>query len=163
MGTRAACESHLEAMLDIYNHAVVNTTATFDVVQRSMEAQQAWFAGHVAPHPVIVWEEKDQVLGWGSISPYAPRPAYRFSGEVSVYVREEARRHGVGEALLRELIVLGAAEGLHTLVGLIVEENEASCHLAEKTGFVRVGLLAEVGYKFDRWLNVAVYQHRLGA
>ena len=160
---RAACESDLTAILDIYNHAVVNTTATFDLTPRSVEAQQAWLASHVPPHPVIVWEEDDQVLGWGSIGPYAPRPAYRFSGEVSVYVREDARGRGLGEALLRELIVVGAAEGLHTLVGRITEENEVSCRLAEKTGFVRIGVLEEVGYKFDRWLNVAVYQHRLGA
>jgi phosphinothricin acetyltransferase len=162
LGIRAARESDLEAILDIYNHAVVNTTATFDLTPRSREAQEAWFAAHVAPYPAIVWEEDDRVLGWGSISPYAPRPAYRFAGEVSVYVHPDARRRGAGEALLRELIVLGEANGLHTLVGLITEENEASCRLAQKTGFRRTGLLEEVGYKFERWLNVAVYQHRLG-
>ncbi|OFW62017.1 MAG: hypothetical protein A2133_09230 [Actinobacteria bacterium RBG_16_64_13] len=163
MTIRAARETDLEQILDIYNHAVVNTTATFDVAPRSLEAQEAWFTAHVTPHPVIVWEEEGRILGWGSISAYAPRPAYRFAGEVSVYVHDDARRRGIGETLLRELIGLAATEGLHTLVGLITEENEASIHLAEKTGFRRTGLLEEVGYKFDRWLDVAVYQHRLGA
>jgi L-amino acid N-acyltransferase YncA len=160
--TRAARESDLEAILEIYNHAVVNTTATFDLAPRTLEKQTAWLAEHVPPYPAIVWEEDGRALGWGSISPYAPRPAYRFAGEVSVYVDQNARQRGIGEALLRELIVLGAAEGLHTLVGLICDENEASCRLAEKTGFRRTGVLEEVGYKFDRWLNVAVYQHGLG-
>jgi L-amino acid N-acyltransferase YncA len=163
LGIRAARESDLEAILEIYNHAVVNTSATFDLAPRSREAQAAWFTAHVTPYPSIVWEEGNCVSGWGSISPYAPRPAYRFSGEVSVYVHQDSRRCGVGEALLRELIGLGAANGLHTLVGLITEENEASCRLAEKTGFHRIGVLEEVGYKFGRWLNVSVYQHRLGA
>lgn len=163
MGIRAARESDLEAILDIYNHAVVNTAATFDLVPRSRAAQQAWFAEHVPPYPAIVWEEEGHVLGWGSISPYAPRPAYRFAGEVSVYADRDARRRGVGEALLRELIALGADNGLHTLVGLITEENEASARLAEKAGFRLVGVLEEVGYKFDRWLDVAVYQYRLGS
>ena len=161
MGIRAACEADLETILDIYNHAVVNTTATFDLVPRSMEAQEVWFAEHVPPYPVIVWELEGRVLGWGSLSPYHTRPAYRFTAEASVYVDKDARRAGVGEALLRELISLAGKNGLHTLLGRIAEENEASIRLAEKTGFYRTGTLHEVGYKFDRWLDVATYQYRL--
>ncbi len=160
MGIRAARESDLADILAIYNHAVVNTTATFDVTPRSAEAQEAWFLEHVPPHPAIVWEEEGRILGWASISPYASRCAYRFAGEGSVYVAPDARRIGIGEGLLRELIALGAANGLHTLVGLVTEENAASCRLAEKVGFRRAGMLEEVGYKFDRWLNVIIYQYR---
>jgi L-amino acid N-acyltransferase YncA len=162
LGIRTARDSDLEAILDIYNRAVVNSTATFDMAPRSLDAQREWFTAHVAPHSVVVCEEGGEVLGWGATSAFSPRLGYRFTGEVSVYVREDARRRGLGEALLRELIVLGAAEGLHTLVGRICEENDVSCRLAEKTGFRRVGVMEEVGYKFDRWLNVAVYELRLG-
>jgi L-amino acid N-acyltransferase len=146
-------------MLDIYNHAVVNTTATFDLTPRSPEEQADWFREHTPPHPAIVWEEGGRVLGWASLSAYASRCAYRFAGEASVYVAPDARRAGIGEQLLRELIRLGAENGLHTLVGQVTEENVASCHLAEKVGFRRVGALQEVGYKFDRWLNVVIYQY----
>jgi L-amino acid N-acyltransferase YncA len=163
LAIRAARESDLEAIREIYNHAVVNTTATFDLVPRTVERQAAWLAEHVPPYPAIVWEEEGRVLGWGSTSPYAPRPAYRFAGEVSVYVDAASRRRGIGEALLQELVALGGEHGLHTLVGLIVEENEASARLAEKAGFHRTGLLEEVGYKFDRWLNVAIYQLGCGS
>lgn len=163
MGVRAAQESDLEAILDIYNDAVLKTTSTFDLRPRSMESQVAWFAQHEAPYPVIVWEEEGRVLGWASLSPYHTRPAYRFTAEASVYVDENARERGVGEALLRELIALGTKNGLHTLLGRITEENEASIRLAEKTGFHHTGTLEEVGFKFDRWLNVAVYQYRLGS
>ena len=163
MEIRAARECDLEAILEIYNHAVIHSTATFDVVRRSPEAQQEWFAEHIPPYPVVVCEEGGCILGWGSISPYAPRPAYRFAGEVSVYVRSDARRRGVGKALLRELMSLGATNGLHTLVALITQENEASCLLAEKTGFYRTGTLEEVGFKFDRWLDVAVFQFKCAA
>jgi len=162
LGIRAARESDLESILDIYNDVAIGSTATFDLSPRSPEAQRAWFAAHVAPYPAIVWEERDRILGWGSISPYASRPAYRFTGEVSVYVDAGARRHGAGEALLNELIDLGSCEGFHTLVALVTEENEAGARLAEKTGFRRTGTLEEVGFKFDRWLNVAVYQCRCG-
>jgi phosphinothricin acetyltransferase len=127
-----------------------NTTATFDVEPRSAEAQEQWFHEHVPPHPAIVWEEEGKVLGWASLSPYHTRCAYRFAAEASVYVAPDARRIGVGEGLLRELIRLGAENGLHTLVGQVTEENAASCRLAEKVGLRRVGTLHEVGYKFDR-------------
>lgn len=161
MAVRAARTSDLEAILDIYNHAVVNSAATFDMVPRSLEANEAWFAAHVPPHPVIVWEEDGRVLGWGSINSYSTRPGYRFTGELSVYVRDDARRRGIGEAVLRELIGLGATHGLHVLIGRVCLENEASCHLAEKTGFRSIGVMEQVGYKFDRWLDVAIYQYRL--
>lgn len=163
MGIRAARESDLAEILSIYNHAVVNTTATFDVTPRSSEAQEAWFQEHVPPHPAIVWEEEGRILGWASISPYASRCAYRFAGEASVYVAPDARRTGIGEGLLRELVTLGEAHGLHTLVGLVTEENAASRGLAEKVGFRRAGTLEEVGYKFDRWLDVVIYQYRYGS
>jgi L-amino acid N-acyltransferase YncA len=159
LAIREARESDNEAILGIYNQAVLNTTATFDLVPRSPEDQMAWFAEHVPPYPLVVWEEDRQVLGWGSISEFSPRLGYRFTAELSVYVDEDARRRGIGEALLSVLIELGGRHGLHTLVGRVAEENEASCRLAEKLGFRRVGLLEEVGYKFDRWLSVAVYQY----
>jgi L-amino acid N-acyltransferase YncA len=160
MSIRTATEADQETIREIYNDAVINTTATFDLEPRSREDQRAWFAEHVPPHPVIVWEGGGRILGWGSTSAYATRPAYRFTGEVSVYVAAGARRRGIGEALLRELMALGGKNGLHLLVGRITEENAASVRLAEKTGFVPAGLLEEVGFKFDRWLNVALYQKR---
>jgi L-amino acid N-acyltransferase YncA len=160
MSIRAATEADQQTILAIYNDAVVNTTATFDLEPRTLEEQQAWFAEHIPPYPAIVWAEEGEVLGWASIGPYASRPAYRFTGEVSVYVAPGARRRGIGEALLRELVALGGTHGLHLLLGRITEENEPSVRLAEKTGFVRAGLLEEVGFKFDRWLNVTIYQKR---
>ncbi|MBN1319308.1 MAG: N-acetyltransferase [Thermoleophilia bacterium] len=161
MAIRTASGSDLGQILDIYNDAVVGTTSTFDTVPRTMEGQVAWFDEHVHPYPVIVWEENGHVLGWGALSPYHTRPAYRFTAEASVYVDKDARRRGLGEALLRELIALGTGTGFHTLLGRIAEENEASIRLAEKTGFRRTGTLEEVGFKFGRWLDVATYQYRL--
>jgi L-amino acid N-acyltransferase YncA len=158
LSIRAARESDLETILEIYNQAVVHTTATFDVVPRSLEAQRAWFAEHGGRYPVVVWEEDGRVLAWGSISPYGSRPAYRFAGEVSVYVEPGSRRRGLGDEILRELVALGVAGDFHTLVALITNENEGGIRLAQGAGFHRTGTLEEVGYKFDRWLDVAVYQ-----
>ena len=159
LGTRPATRDDLETMLSIYNHAVANTTASFELVPRSLEAQEAWLEEHAAPYASIVWEDDNgKILGWGSIGRYAERAAYRFSGEVSVYVDPDSKRQGVGETILRGLIELGGSGGFHTLIALITEENTASLRLAEKTGFERTGTLEEVGFKFDRWLDVAIYQ-----
>lgn len=160
MALRAARESDLPEILDIYNHAVINTTATFDIEPRSPEAQLTWFDQHVPPHPVIVWEDDGRVLGWASLNQFHTRPAYRFACDASVYVAAHARRSGIGEALLGELLRLGSENGLRTVVGFVTEENAPSQALAEKVGFKKVGTLEEVGYKFDRWLNVVVYQYR---
>jgi len=160
MGIRTATENDLEATLSIYNHAVVNSTASFEIEPRSWGAHKAWFLEHASPYAVVVSvDEAGKILGWGSIGRYAEREAYRFSGEVSIYVHPESSRRGVGEALLRHLIEVGGAEGFHTLIALITEENSASIRLAEKTGFKQAGVLEEVGLKFGRWLNVAIYQH----
>ncbi len=160
LGTRPAANDDLETMLSIYNHAVENTTASFELVPRSLAAQQVWFEEHTSPYAAIVWEDNSgKILGWGSIGRYAERAAYRFSGEVSVYVDPGSKRQGVGETILRRLMELGSSGGFHTLIALITEENTASLRLAEKTEFRRTGTLEEVGSKFDRWLNVAIYQH----
>ena len=160
---RVAREADLPEILDIYNRAVMESTATFDIEPRTLEAQQAWFREHVPPHPAIVWEEEGRVLGWASLNQFHPRRAYRFACDASVYVTADARRTGVGEALLLEIIRLGAENGLRTVVGFVTAENLASQALAEKVGFRKVGVLEEFGYKFDRWLDVAVYQYRYGS
>jgi L-amino acid N-acyltransferase len=160
LGLRAARESDLPEILDIYNHAVENTTATFDVESRTLEAQQSWFEEHVPPYPAIIWEEDGRVLGWASLGAYHSRCAYRFTSEASVYVAPDAQRKGIGEALLLEIIRLGAESGMHSVIGAITAENSASCALAEKVGFRKVGTMEEVGYKFGRWLDVAYYQYR---
>ena len=159
LGIRPANGDDLPEILSIYNHAVINTTASFELVPRTWEAQEAWFATHTPPYATIVWErESGKILGWGSIGQYAERAAYRFSGEVSIYVDPESRRQGVGEAILHHLVTSGKGAGFHTLIALITEENTASVRLAEKVGFRRAGTLEEIGFKFDRWLNLAIYQ-----
>ena len=158
MGIRHATKSDLEAILAIYNHAVVSSTASFDLEPRTAEAEQAWFADHRDPYAVIVWEEDGVVAGWGSIGQAMIRAAYRVTGDLSVYVHADHRRRGVGEAILRELLAIARARGFHSVTGFISGENVASLGMVEKLGFVRAAWLAEIGRKFDRWLSVAIYQ-----
>lgn len=144
---------------DIYNQAVTSTTDTFDLVPRSLDQQLAWLADHAGAHPAVVAVEPDgTVIGFGSLSPYRPRPAYATTVEDSVYVAESARGRGIGRALLAELVRLGREHGFHSVIGRIVGHNEVSIGLHRACGFTEVGVEREVGRKFGRWLDVVVMQ-----
>jgi L-amino acid N-acyltransferase len=149
-----ATPSDLNWITDIYNDAILNLTATFDTVPKSLVEQQEWFDKHGSSHPLLV----ARGLGWASLSAYSDRCAYSSSAEVSVYVAENSRGKGVGDALMKELIVRAKKIGLHTLISRIADKNPPSIALHLRHGFVLAGTLREVGVKFGRKLDVDFYQ-----
>ncbi len=156
---RPASTADAAGILEIYNWAVSGTTDTFDLVPRSLDEQLSWLADHSGAHPAVVAVEPGgTVLGFGSLSPYRPRPAYATTVEDSVYVAEAARGRGIGRALLAELVRLGREHGFHSVIGRIVGHNEVSIGLHRAVGFTEVGVEREVGRKFNRWLDVVVMQ-----
>lgn len=150
-----------EAIRTIYNHEVVSSTVTFDLVPRSSEEQQAWLGARSGAHAVLVATEGDEVAGFASLSPYRDRPAYRTTVEDSVYVAEAHRGQRVGHLLLSSLVETAAAHGFHTIVARIVGGHEASIALHRSVGFTEVGTEREVGRKFGRWLDVVIMQRML--
>ncbi|MHB1536666.1 MAG: GNAT family N-acetyltransferase, partial [Acidimicrobiales bacterium] len=105
--------------------------------------------------------DHDVVVGFGSLSPYRPRPAYRTTVEDSLYVGSSARGQGVGKGLLSELLRLADAHGFHAVMARIVGGHEASIGLHTACGFELVGVERQVGRKFGRWLDVALMQRLL--
>lgn len=158
---RQATVRDAEALRTIYNHEVENTTVTFDLEPRTLEEQQAWIAERQGALGVVVAEIDGDVVGFASLSPYRPRPAYRATVENSIYVGESARGQGVGRALMDELIDLARARGFHTILAHITGDHEASIALHHACGFEIVGVQREVGRKFGRWLDVTVMQKML--
>jgi phosphinothricin acetyltransferase len=148
-------------MRDIYNEAVRNTTATFDMDEKSLEDRLAWFHALDERHPVIVAEVDGDVAGFAALKPHSQRPGYRYTAAVAIYVAPEYRRQGIGRALLEELLRRGLEAGLHTALALICGENEASIRLHESLGFEQVGRTREVGVKFGRVLDVVFMQKML--
>ncbi|KJS82523.1 MAG: hypothetical protein JM58_14985 [Peptococcaceae bacterium BICA1-8] len=147
---------------EIYNHAILNLTATFDEEIKTSQERQEWFASHQdLQYPLIVAEDKGEVVGWGTISPFRPRTAYRFSGETSIYVRNDMYGQGIGTFLLKELIILAGENNLHTIFGIIVDDNNSSIKLHSKLGFEKVGYLKGAGFKFNRWLDIIIMQKML--
>jgi len=153
-----ATSEHLQAILDIYNYEVAHGTATWDTTPREFEVQVAWLEAHATPYCAIVVLEGDEVVAWGSLSRYHPRPGYRFTVEDTVYVRPDRQRRGLGRLVLQELIARARRGGFHAILGKISGDNEASIELHRALGFFEAGRERELGYKFDRWLDCVTMQ-----
>ena len=157
MNIRLATAEDLPAIRAIYNHYVLSSSCTFQTEPTSEEEHLRWLRDRSPAHPVTVAED-GELIGWGSLSPWRPRAAYARSVEASVYVRHDRHRRGVGRALLLDLIERARAAGHHAVMGVTCTEQPASIALQASVGFVHVGTLREVGFKFARWLDVAYYQ-----
>ena len=155
---RLAALDDAEAIRAIYNPEVTGTTVTFDLVPRSLDDQRAWLAAHAGAHPAVVAVAGDEVVGFGSLSPYRDRPAYATTVEDSIYVAGDWRGRGVGRALLSELVRLAGLHGFHAVMARIVDGHDASIALHRACGVELVGIEREVGRKFGRWLDVALMQ-----
>jgi phosphinothricin acetyltransferase len=152
---REAEPGDLEAILAIYNDAVINTTATYDYEPRSRDAQQQWFAAKRAQNfPVLVGLEAGVVSGFASYGPFRPWAAYLYTVENSIYVAPEKRGRGLGTATLGPLLDIARARGFHAMVAGIDATNDPSLKLHAKFGFERVAHFRQVGWKFERWLDL---------
>lgn len=161
MEIRPATARDLAAINTIYNHYVLTSTCTYEVEPVTAEARAEWFSGHGERHPVTVAEIEGRVVGWGCLSPYRGRYAYRFSAENSVYVDKDHHRRGIGAALLLDLLERARGLGYHTVIAGCDGEQAASIALHERHGFQRVAQFREVGFKFERWLDVIFLQRML--
>jgi phosphinothricin acetyltransferase len=156
---RDAQEADLAGMLAIYNDAVLTTTAVYDYTPRSADQQAAWFTAKQDQRlPVLVAEVDGTVLGFASYGPFRPWPAYLHSVENSLYVAAGWRGRGIGSRLLPALIRHASDRGLHTMIAGIDATNEASLRLHAKFGFEPAARFREVGWKFERWLDLAFLQ-----
>jgi L-amino acid N-acyltransferase len=151
---RLATEADIPAIREIYNYEVLHGTATFDLEPRTLEDRLQWFREtQTAPYVVLAAEVDGEVLGWGSLRPFRPRPAYRFTCENSVYVHQDWRGKGIGSAILARLVGHARDAGLRTIIAVIAEGHPESEALHARYGFEHAGRIREVGYKFERWLD----------
>ena len=158
---RPATPADLPAINAIYNYFVLHSSCTYQEEPSTAEERAAWFAAHGPEYPVTVAEADGVVVGWGSLSRFHPRSAYRKTVENSVYVRHDLHRRGTGSILLADLIARAQAVGHHSIIALIDSGQPGSLALHEKHGFLRVAHLREVGFKFGRWGDVIYLQRML--
>ena len=151
------------ALREIYDWAVANTTATMDTQPRTKAQQAMWIDAHDgSPYPGLVAEDltddDGRVLGYAALSAYNPRPGYRTTAEVSIYVHPQWQGLRVGQQLLEALIRDASRHGFVSLVSLISADNAPSLRLHESHGFEIVGTLHQAGRKFEAWVDVTFMQ-----
>lgn len=157
--TREATIEDLPSILEIYNDAILNTTAVYDYKPHTLEMRKQWFdAKQQQGFPVFVAEEDGEIVGFSSIGPFRAWEAYKYSVENSIYVKEGCRGKGIGKLLLKPLIEAARQLNLHTIIAGIDATNEVSIKLHAQFGFEEVAYFKQVGYKFDRWLDLKFMQ-----
>ncbi len=159
---RDADEADLHGIMEIYNDAVLNTTAIWNETLVDIENRRAWFDARKAKgFPVIVAQLDGEVAGYASYGDWRAFDGYRFTVEHSVYVRKSFRGHGLGRKLMEELIARAASNGVHVMIAAIEAENQASIALHNALGFRIAGTFSEVGTKFGRWLDLTCMELKL--
>jgi L-amino acid N-acyltransferase len=151
---RPATELDLSVINDIYNHYVLRSTCTYQEQPEPLSERYQWFSEHDARHPIIVAEHGRQVVGWGSLSPYHRRSAYRNTVENSVYVHPDWQEKGIGSLILQDLVDRAQRLGHHAVIAVIDADQAHSVRLHAKFKFQRAGHLQQIGFKFGRWLDV---------
>lgn len=157
---RPATTEDAQSIADIYNHAVLHTTATFDTVEQTAERRREWLAD-AKVRVALVAEEDGRVVGWGSLTRWSERCAYEGTVEISTYIAPDSQRRGYGTLLGEALLDEGRRLGVHAVISQVSAENEASLAMTARLGFDRVGVLREVGCKFGRVLDVVILEKLL--
>jgi L-amino acid N-acyltransferase YncA len=156
---RNATEEDLSRILEIYNHAILNTTAIYDYKPHTIDDRKKWYEDKKkAGYPLIVFEEDNEVVGFAAFGSFRPFPAYKYSIEHSLYVHKDYRNKGIATSLMRELIKISNEMEYAIMVAGIDSQNTTSISLHEKLGFKYCGTVKKAGYKFGRWLDVMFYQ-----
>lgn len=161
---RPATVEDAAAILELYNDQVLTSTATFDLVPRTLTQQERWLTQRSGAHAVVVAVDGaagDEVVGFGALSAYRERAGYATTVEDSVYVAADHRGEGVGRLILDDLVGTARKHGFHALMAKVVGGHEASIALHRNCGFEVVGLEREVGRKFGRWLDVVLMERLL--
>lgn len=151
---------HADAILAIFNEAIVTSTALFDYEPRTPQFMMDWFASKEAAHLPVIGIENDlgELLGFASYGSFRAWPAYKYTVEHSVYVHKDHRGKGMGQLLMKELIKAAKTQNLHLLVGCIEASNHASIALHQACGFTHAGTISQAGFKFGKWLDLSMYQ-----
>lgn len=145
----------LPYVLEIYNDVILTTTAVYSEQPHTLAMRQAWFNDRKeAGFPVIVTEEDGVITGFGTYGHFRAWPCYRFTVEHSLYVEKNHRGKGISKILLAYLIGHARGAGMHALIAGVDSDNPASLHLHRSHGFEQVAHFKEVGFKFDKWLDL---------
>jgi L-amino acid N-acyltransferase YncA len=159
MQIRDAVESDFDQITAIYNDVLTHSTAIYSDRPTTRDERLSWWQGRLRQgYPVIVATEEDHIAGFATFADFRAWPGYRFTVEGTVHIHAESRGQGVGTDLLKLIIERARAIGKHVMIAGVDSNNAASLRFLERFGFERAGQLREVGFKFDRYLDLVFLQ-----
>ena len=147
---------------EIYNYYIQNTIVTFEEISISTEEMKGRIVAIASKFPWLVYESEGRIKGYAYGGEWKSRSAYKYSLESSVYLKHDEFGKGIGTALYKELLEQLSARDFHAVIGGISLPNEMSIALHEKFGFKKIAQFNEVGYKFDKWIDVGYWELILG-
>lgn len=160
---RPSLEGDNKAIQKIYEYEVLNGTATFDKVPPGVEElskKRQAIIDQGFPH--LVAECEGRVVGYSYVSLYRQRSAYSKTVENAIYIDPDYRGQGVAKALMTAILDRCQKIGLKQVIAVIGDSNnKGSITLHTKLGFRKVGVMENVGFKFDRWIDVVLMQKSL--
>ena len=146
------------ALCALYNHYIEHSIVTFEEEPVSVNAFQERIKSITASYPWLIYESDGEIAGYVYASPWKTRHAYRYAAESTVYIVPGQYGKGIGTALYERLISDLKAQSVHAVMAGIALPNDASIALHEKVGFEKVAHFKEVGWKFERWVDVAYWE-----
>jgi phosphinothricin acetyltransferase len=155
---RPVTRNDAAAIAGIYNHYITNTAISFEEEPVSAGEMEKRIADISAKYPWLVWEEAGEVLGYTYVNKYRERSAYRYTAELTIYLKNGLEGRGMGSGLLARLLEELKKTGIHALVSAVTLPNERSAAIHEKFGFTKIAEFKEVGFKFGKWLHVGYWE-----
>jgi len=152
-------DTHASEILEIFNHAILNTTAFWEYETRLPESMVGWFEEKSKRNYPVVGAVSDdgRLMGFASYGTFRDRRGYKYTIENSVYVHQDFRGQGVAQAVMQRLIEIAEQQEYHLMIAGIDRTNTASIALHTKLGFAHSATIPQAGFKFGRWLDLLFY------
>jgi L-amino acid N-acyltransferase len=154
-----ANSQHFNEILAIMNYEILNKTSLYDYNERTiLDLEGIYHSKKSKNFPFYVAVENNEVLGYAYYDSYNPKQGYLHTVEHSIYLKPGCEGKGVGKLLMHKLIDSAKKQDIKTMIALIDNDNKTSITFHEKFGFETVGVMKQVGYKFNRWLDCRIMQ-----
>ena len=146
---------------EIYNEYLAKTIITFEEIPVTVEEMMTRIVTITKNYPWLVYEEEGKVVGYIYAGKWKERSAYRYSVELGIYINSKYVGKGIGSKLMKEILNLLRAKSIHSVIYGVSLPNDASIALCDKFGFEKIGEFKEVGFKFDKWIDVGYWELKL--